>query len=253
MRQTIKSSAKRWLNHSLEKVNLKVVSAHNNIVTGTSLEHDLPLLIETSSPLCIDVGANAGQTIEFLNETFDKPTIHAFEPSSDTFTILSSKHPQSKRLHLYQKGVGLDSGEKVFNNLPNSQLSSFLEPIEFPWLNENQQDEYNISAEQLVIIKLDDFITENAFKSIDLLKSDTQGYELNVLRGASESLQKGKIRHVLIEMNFFDMYANQVNHIELFRTLEEFGFYLIDLYEKVRNPKHNNSLSWCTALFGRRD
>src|SRR4051812_18212186 len=33
------------------------------------------------SPVIFDVGANVGQTIDALRETFPRPTIHAFEPS----------------------------------------------------------------------------------------------------------------------------------------------------------------------------
>ena len=53
---------------------------------------DLALLIPGGEPVVFDVGANVGQTIEAINQVFDKPQIIAFEPSSAVFEALQNKH-----------------------------------------------------------------------------------------------------------------------------------------------------------------
>jgi hypothetical protein len=39
-------------------------------------------------PVIFDVGANVGQTVDRIRNYFDRPVIHAFEPSPDTFETL---------------------------------------------------------------------------------------------------------------------------------------------------------------------
>ena len=81
---------------------------------------------------------------------------------------------------------------------------------------------------------------------IDLLKIDTQGYEMQILKGASRLLAAGKVRTILLELNFVPLYDGQVWAHEIIGYLHERGLCLVDFYEKCRlNPY----LGWCTALF----
>ncbi len=45
-------------------------------------------------------------------------------------------------------------------------------------------------------------------KKVDLLKIDTEGHELNVLNGALKVFDKNKIKYLLIEVHYSDMYKN---------------------------------------------
>jgi hypothetical protein len=81
------------------------------------------------------------------------------------------------------------------------------------------------------------------------LKVDTQGYDLEVLLGAEESLKNGLIKNVIVELNFVRMYKGQSSAKEIIDLLARYNILLIDYYEKERQ---NNTLAWCTALFGRR-
>jgi len=97
--------------------------------------------------------------------------------------------------------------------------------------------------------EVDDFVKENDISSIDLLKIDTQGFDLEVLNGAKASLESGMIKNVLVEINFISMYEKQGSAGDVIRELESVGFVLVDFYEKVRQDK---VLAWCTALFANR-
>jgi len=84
---------------------------------------------------------------------------------------------------------------------------------------------------------------------VDLLKIDTQGFDFEVLLGGEKSFERGAIKNVLIELNFVRMYEGQGATIDIIEFLGKHEVHLIDYYEKVRQ---NNTLAWCTALFGRR-
>ena len=52
--------------------------------------------------------------------------------------------------------------------------------------------------------RLDNYMTENNLKKIDLLKMDTQGYEPQILEGLSNQLSK--INLIITEIMFYDFY-----------------------------------------------
>jgi len=70
---------------------------------------------------------------------------------------------------------------------------------------------------------LDDYCRSNAIEHIDLLKIDVQGLECDVLRGASGLLSRGKIGHLLVELNWGDMGAS-ASADDLIRLLDQHGF-----------------------------
>jgi len=96
--------------------------------------------------------------------------------------------------------------------------------------------------------RLDDYAAATGLEVIDLLKIDTQGYELRVLSGASRLLESGNVRAIVVELNFAPLYEGQVRSHEVVGFLHDRGFRMVDVYEKCRiNP----FLGWCTAVFAR--
>jgi len=55
---------------------------------------------------------------------------------------------------------------------------------------------------------LDEFIDANGVDQVDVLKVDVEGYEPNVINGALRSIQQGKIKAVLCELNAIWLEAN---------------------------------------------
>ena len=74
----------------------------------------------------------------------------------------------------------------------------------------------------LKIIKGQSYITENNIKSIDFMKIDTEGYELNVLRGFEDFLENVKIIQFEYGGTFLD---NNTKLIDVITYLESKGFY----------------------------
>ena len=72
--------------------------------------------------------------------------------------------------------------------------------------------------------KLDNFFAENKIQSIDILKIDTEGFELQVVEGAKETLNKTKI--IVIEFQLHDMYLDY-NSKKIEDLLIEKNFFLI--------------------------
>jgi hypothetical protein len=82
---------------------------------------------------------------------------------------------------------------------------------------------------------------------IDLLKIDVQGFEGAVVAGGGGFLRRANVRAILAEAQFQPVYEGQAAFADLFRSLSERGFRLVDLYNKNRSAA--GGLLWCDLLF----
>ena len=242
----MQESLKEIVKYFLRRSNFWLIYSQKNKVSGCNLFKDLKSLLKSESPVCFDVGANEGQTIKLLQEVFRSPRIYAFEPSSEVFTKLRSRRYRSD-VFLYNFALGRQNSQEEFINYEDSRLSSFF-PLSTD--EESQFGHLKIKAKESVEIKtIDWFLTRYQINEIDLLKVDTQGYDLQVLQGASESFRRGSIRNVYVELNFLKLYENQADAQQITRFLTERNFHLVDYYEKSRRE---DVLFWCNGLFTRR-
>ncbi len=241
MARYLKNVVKQLLRH----YNRHLVWWQPGTVGGFDFHADLKLVINTGQPLCLDVGANCGQTISLLKTVFARPQIHAFEPSSETFRSLQA-NPVARGVQLYNYALGREVTHRQFFNYAKSPLSSFLPLDQDP---ENRFRDITLRGVEAVEIKtVDWFLKQHDISKVDLLKIDTQGFDLEVLAGATEALRRGSIRNVLIEVNFVRMYEGQGSASDILNFLKQHRLELVDYYEKARQK---NALAWCTALFSR--
>ena len=106
-----------------------------------------------------------------------------------------------------------------------------------------------ISIESVQVETLDRFCAAQGINQIDLLKIDTQGFELPVLRGGINLFRQAKIGAVLLELNFAPLYEGQSDPLAILHFLREHKMRLVDYYEKERAT--GRDMSWTTALFMR--
>lgn len=214
-------------------------------VTGYDLQRDLALIVNKTNPICFDVGANRGQTIQLLQDCFVFPAIHSFEPASASYAALT-KQSFGSQVHIYELAFGEEVGVAEFNNFKHSELNSFLSMNADKGENLFAEEEV-ISVESVRVETLDNFCNSHNIDRIDLLKIDTQGFELPVLRGAIGLLEQQKIGAILLELNFATLYEGQSDPLEILQLLRSHKMRLVDYYEKVRIDE--TELSWTTALF----
>jgi FkbM family methyltransferase len=181
-----------------------------------------------------------------LCRSFRSPIIHAFEPAPEPFARLHARFNATPGVNLINAGVGEQPGRLSFNVYENQVLNSFL-PLNAVG---NSTFETHAPGHQLTVnvLRLDDYAQQAGISVIDLLKIDTQGYELRILRGAEQLFAAGAVHTVVIEVSFTPLYEGQVWGHELIGQLHAHGFRLVDFYEKCRLSPF---LGWCTAIFAR--
>ena len=162
------------------------------------------------------VGAHNGKEVEVYKKLFIDSEIHLFEPNKSSFKKLESKFSNSNNIYLYNFALGNTNEEKTLNissNFPNT--SSILEPH----LHKVYYPEINFDDNEVVSLKkFDSLLIDN----INFMSIDTQGYELEVLKGANEYLNL--IDYLIVEINRKYLYKNSplVKDIDLY--LKPFGF-----------------------------
>ena len=169
-----------------------------------------------------DVGANQGQTINKMSNHYPGAKIYAFEPSKNCFEFLKTIF-KNNSVSLHNLAIGSSSGELEFNEYSWSALNSLLK---------RAYGSAKILETYLVeVATIDEFCKNNAISHINLLKTDTEGYELNVLKGASEMMKQNRIQFVFVEIFFNENYVGQSSFGDIYNFLLENRFELVRFYD----------------------
>ncbi|MGD0262147.1 MAG: FkbM family methyltransferase [Verrucomicrobiota bacterium] len=189
----------------------------------------------------VDVGANEGKWSEALLRQAPVKQLVAIEPNPVIFAGLQKRLARFSNVRCLKLAVGAAKGTLPFHNTQSSLCSSFLRP------REEMRQFYGEAIEprqkiQVPVERLDNVLTD--FARISLLKIDVQGYERQVLQGASEVLRR--TNRILIEANFVSHYQDDILFPELHRLLTGAGFALANLSPPFQ--KENLAL-WADALY----
>src|SRR3954471_6435418 len=167
---------------------------------GEDLAADLKGFV-ADPKVIFDVGANKGQSARYYLENFPDCQVHAFEPVAELFQDLSAAMEGERSVTLNNVAVGATPGPHRFLVNSDFYMSSFLEPGPQAW--------GAVTRETTVeVVTLDDYCARKGIESIDVLKSDTQGYDLEVLKGARGLMEAGRIGLILVEIIFAELYKD---------------------------------------------
>ncbi len=215
---------------------------------GADFVADVRTLFWHGQPRMIfDVGANAGREAERWHRAFPEARIHAFEPVPATFARLRARVAAHQQITAWNLGVGdapgrlpmrIYAGDETNSMLPMSANAS--EFVGAGGIVEQQTVDVEVTT-------VDRFCAEQRIAAIDVLKSDTQGYEMQVLGGASDLVARGAIGAMVLEVNFVPHYEGQALFPEIYAHLAARGFRFVGLYQPSRN--HVYALNWADALF----
>lgn len=102
----------------------------------------------------------------------------------------------------------------------------------------------------LQIGTIDDYCDQKGIDTIHVLKSDTQGYDFEVIKGARRMMAQNRICLVYFEFIFSDMYRNLPRFDEVFRYMYDSNFLLVNFYD---SNLVNRVLSWNDMMFINRE
>ncbi len=185
-----------------------------------------------SVDLVLDVGANQGQYHDFLRDQVGyRNQIISFEPVPHLAASLKRKAANSRHWQVDGRALGSGAGTLAFNVMRNTEMSSFLQPDHSSvgtLLQDHNKIENTIDVEVTSIDAiLPGLMTKHASRNV-YLKIDTQGFDLEVLKGAEGSLP-GLVA-LQTEASVIPLYAGMPRYHEVIEFLEDRGFIVSGIF-----------------------
>jgi FkbM family methyltransferase len=166
----------------------------------------------------IHVGAHHGQEVPAY-QNYNIRDIVLIEPSIEAYNIISSRYQNDTNIELFNLAAGSFNGvANFFTETKNKgQSNSLLKPKTH--LSRHPRIKFNNIIS--INVKTLDSIIINKFK-YNLLVLDTQGYELEVLKGAAELLNN--IDYIISEVSTEELYEKCAIIDDLDAFLSEYSF-----------------------------
>ncbi len=221
-----------------------ILNAEGSDITGEQWFMQTIKAKNSSMKTIVDVGANVGGYTSELMMYFPRASYYCFEPNPETFGLLQKNHRHHTRVHLYNAAVSNQNGTfRLYDFADNAPLkatqptatmaSPYKEVIEK--FHQQPAKMYRMNS-----ITLDRWAKDNHITSIDWLKIDTEGHELQVLQGAANLLRQSQIKRIQFEFNDMHAYSrtflrdilNVLPQYQIYRLLPH-GWYPLPPYRPL--------------------
>jgi len=190
-----------------------------------------------------DIGANAGQTVDRFKGYFPDARIEAFEPVSATFDTLQNRVGNLSEVHCHPFALGETNETKRIRLEPDSCLNSLS--------NEVATETAGDSVEQISIQTLDAFCEKENIRHIDILKTDTEGYDFEVLEGGKSLLNRQGVDFIITESSFRPSNERQTFFSLLNEYLQDNGYRVAGFYEVEHEAGSRPAINYCNVLYAR--
>lgn len=179
----------------------------------------------------VDGGASIGDTSENFCNCFPKATVHAFEPYPSFQKIIEQKSLNNHRIQLTPFALSDRKSDAVMHVNESEGTNSLLKAD-----TEGMSSIYGdlLKEKSTLRVKatsLDDWMKHTEISCVDILKLDIQGFEIEAIRGASENLEKGRIKSILCEVMFHKCYERQSEWRKLVNEIMDHGFVLYNFFD----------------------
>lgn len=175
----------------------------------------------------IDIGAYHGDFTQHLLSTKKFARARLFEPNAEHFAYLKNKFSDKNHVFLSPYALGSSIGSQTFHCSQDDATGSLLQ---YHPKYHHETAGKTVNSFSVDVTTLDDFYRKHfPDDKIGLIKIDTQGFDLEVLKGAEKLIRQHK-PWLVIELNFLPFYAGQAPLNALFNWLTECGYHLGGLF-----------------------
>jgi len=186
------------------------------IYYGLNVENrsDLYCLVKRDMVL-FDVGSNIGETLlNFAKLTGDNGKVYGFEPVPYSFNKCSNNILLNRFNNVSVSQIALSNKEEtLFFHETNNNNSGGV------FMNKNNTPgSYKVEG-----ITLDAYVERIGITHLDLIKVDVEGFETNVLKGASETCRKFR-PNLFVEVDDVNLKNQGSSAIELIALITSYGY-----------------------------
>lgn len=191
----------------------------------------------------LDIGANTGEWTRMAKSINPESTILMIEPQSHLHPLLQQLCNELPMVDLAPVAVGRSSGELVQEICDDPGASHFYA----------QSDSQKIESGKQVLTSVrtvDELLAERPDFHPDLVKIDTQGFELEVLGGASSLFGKAEV--IIMETSLFHFWPNAPLVFDCMHFMHTNDYVLYDITDWGRRP-YDGALGQVDFAFVQRD
>lgn len=176
------------------------------------------LLVHNQTPCVFDVGANVGEYSKRILLANPNARIYAFEPDPESYNTLHSA--LGSKITIENIALSSKQGTRILYRASASEMNSLYET------HSGQHPHTGQVAVQTET--LDAYCERAGVPHIDLLKIDTEGHDLEVLK-AGKKMLSGGIDYIQFEFGAPSIYA-RVYFKDFFDLLITAGYSLFKIY-----------------------
>lgn len=184
------------------------------------------------SVLFIDIGANIGQSARFAYKFLGDVQVLSYEPLTSCLPSLEAVKALYPNFKYYNCALSDNSEGIVIKEIVGETgLSSSLDISDnYTYFGSN----FDASVKSSYQVPSSTFSDEvknwdKYKKDCRILKIDTQGTELSILKNGKEFLQSGYFDVLMIEVLTIEKYKNSFSYIEMLKFLDDCGFVIYNI------------------------
>ena len=242
----IRENKKIITRHDLKfEVDLNEGIDFNLYLSGNYQKHiyENRLLNIPEDAVIFDIGANSGVMSLFFSKKVKKGFVYSFEPTHYAFEKLKRNvdlNPElSKRIVLTQCFVSSSSEHepdlKAYSSWPLTKDDS----------SHNIHNGVIKSASGVHSITIDEFCKDNRIENVGIIKIDTDGHELDVLKGAKETINKNK-PGIIFEVGIYLLEERSISFIDFINFFTDLNYKIFTL--KNREISKDNFTKYIPRL-----
>lgn len=218
------------------------------------MKHEKPICVSNITKIkyfiekadtVFEIGAYDGVDVEEINQLWNNPTIHCFEPDPEPFQILNTY--ASEKIVCNNIGLFNKEGKTILYKVLNKNLSTEEQKNRSLWYK-TAQSLYPINTKyhgyprdiflqevEINVSTLDNYC-EKYHIIPNIILMDTQGSEYDILVGAQNILKNSNLKGIMLEWSIDTLYTGQKKLNDITALLESTGFKLaqkIDLWNTI--------------------
>ena len=226
------ASAKNVIKRTLRHVGYDLVQYPPRETYG---EHIRELVKTLGLDMVLDVGAHHGEYALFLRELGYAGRIISFEPVAANFDVIAQCCAHDPNWQAYNLALGSEDADRSMNVMSNSFLNSFLAPSDVRWIDGNSVERIDTVKVRRLDGLFDQLLNGAGARSI-FLKMDTQGWDLEVLRGANACISR--IGAVQSELPLKAIYKGMPDFVEVITECNRLGLDITGMFPVSRDTNN---------------
>jgi FkbM family methyltransferase len=209
----------------------------------------MAMLRSNGIDVIFDVGANNGQFGQLLRSLGYRGRIVSFEPLGSVWERLAEARSNDSFWTVADRvALGSEDGEIEINVSKMTGSSSVLQMLKIH--TEVAPGSEYVSKERVPLKRLDTVGPEYLRDDSRLfIKIDTQGFEAEVLKGATKLLDRTV--GLLLELSFIPLYKDQSLYDEMINSVKTMGFDMWAISPGISDPRTGRLLQADATFFRR--